>query len=89
MWLHIDSHDYAKATAGVAISDTPNGKFEYLGSMRPNGQMSRDMSLFKDNDGRAYHICSSENNATLYISLLSDDYLHHSGRFTRNFIRQS
>lgn len=89
MWLHVDSHDYAKAAAGVAVSDTPTGNFEYLGSMRPNGQMSRDMTLFKDDDGKAYHVYSSEENKTLYISLLTDDYLKPAGQFTRNFIDQS
>ncbi len=89
MWLHVDSDDYGKAAAGVAISDTPNGTFSYLGSMRPNGEMSRDMTLYKDRDGRAYHIYSSEHNATLYISLLTDDYLKPSGVFTRNFIDRS
>lgn len=89
MWLHVDSHDYAKAAAGVAVSDTPNGQFEYLGSMRPNDVMSRDMTLFKDDDGKAYHVYSSEENVTLYISLLSDDYLQPAGEFTRNFIEQS
>ena len=48
-----------------------------------NGQMSRDMTLFVDDDGKAYHIYSSENNATLHISLLSNDYLSHSGQFVR------
>lgn len=89
MWLHVDSHDYAKAAAGVAVCDTPNGEFTYLGSMRPNGQMSRDMTLFKDDDGKAYHVYSSEENRTLYISLLTDDYLKPSGQYTRNFIDQS
>ena len=85
MWLHVDSHDYAKAASGVAVCDSPTGKFEYLGSMRPNGEMARDMTLFKDDDGKAYHIYSSEENSTLYISLLTDDYLQPSGQFTRNF----
>ena len=89
MWLHVDSDDYSKAAAGVAVSDTPTGKYTYLGSMWPNGQMSRDMTLFKDDDGKAYHLYSSENNATMYISLLTDDYLQPSGQFTRNFIDQS
>ncbi|GHT03539.1 glycosyl hydrolase family 43 [Bacteroidia bacterium] len=86
MWLHVDSHDYAKAAAGVAVSDSPAGPFEYLGSFRPNGQMSRDMTLFKDDDGKAYQVYSSEENQTLYISLLTDDYLQPAGIFTRNFI---
>jgi hypothetical protein len=89
MWLHVDSHDYSKASTGVAVSDSPAGKFKYLETIRPNGQMSRDMTIFKDNDGKAYHICSSEGNATLYISLLTDDYLQVSGRYTRNFVNQS
>lgn len=89
MWLHVDSHDYAKAAAGVAVCDSPIGNFEYLGSMRPNDAMSRDMTLFKDDDGKAYHFYSSEENKTLYISELSDDYLKPTGKFTRNFIDQS
>jgi Beta-xylosidase len=86
MWLHVESHDYAKAAAGVAVSDSPTGQFEYKGSFRPNGQMSRDMTLFQDSDGKAYHIYSSEHNATLQICLLSDDYLLPTTTYTRNFI---
>lgn len=85
MWMHIDSADYKKACAGVAVSDSPIGPFEYLGSFRPNGEMSRDQTVFVDDDGRAYHVCSSEENSTLYISLLTEDYLKPSGCFTRNF----
>ena len=47
------------------------------------GQMSRDMTLFVDDDGKAYHIFSSEENLTLHIAELTDDYLHHTGRYTR------
>ncbi len=47
------------------------------------GQMSRDMTLFVDDDGRAYHIFSSEENLTLHIAELTADYLHHTGRYTR------
>lgn len=86
MWMHIDTEDYAAARAGVAVSDRPEGPFTYLGSMRPNGQMSRDQTLFKDVDGKAYQICSSENNATMYINELTEDYLQPTGRFRRIFI---
>lgn len=88
MWLHVDSHDYAKAAAGVAISDSPVGLFKYLSSIRPNGQMSRDMTIFKDDNGKAYQVCSSENNSTLYVNELTDDYLIPSGSFTRNFMNE-
>jgi hypothetical protein len=89
MWLHIDSEDYSYARAGVAVSDRPEGPYAYLGSFRPNGQMSRDMTLFKDDDGKAYHIFSSEKNTTMHISLLTDDYLRPSGIEKRIFIGMS
>lgn len=47
------------------------------------GQMARDMQLFVDTDGRAYHIFASEENLTLHIAELSDDYLSHTGRYIR------
>ena len=47
------------------------------------GQMSRDMTLYVDDDGKAYHIFSSEDNLTLHIAELTADYLHHTGRYTR------
>ena len=89
MWMHIESPDYEKAHAGVAISDNPIGPFTYLGSFKPNGSDSRDQTIFKDDDGKAYHICSSEWNKTLYISLLNDDYTYPSGVYVRRFIGQS
>lgn len=52
---------------------------------RQGGQMSRDMTLFTDDDGKAYHIYSSEDNLTLQIAELTEDYLSHSGRYIRIF----
>lgn len=89
MWAHVESADYSKAAAGVAVADSPTGPFEYLGSFRPNDAMSRDQTVFVDDDGKAYQFASSENNATLYINELTDDYLRPTGRYTRNFIGAS
>ncbi len=47
------------------------------------GQMARDMTLFVDDDGKAYHIYSSEENLTLHIAELSDDYLSYTGKYIR------
>ena len=47
------------------------------------GQMSRDMNIFQDDDGKAYIVSSSENNKTIQISELSDDYLSFTGVFSR------
>jgi len=50
------------------------------------GQMARDMNLFVDDDGKAYHIFSSEENTTTHIAELSDDYLSHTGKYVRCFV---
>jgi beta-xylosidase len=49
------------------------------------GQMARDMTLFVDDDGSAYHVYASEENGTLHLSQLSDDYLRPSGNYVRVF----
>jgi len=83
MWMHIDVQDYSAAKAGVAISDSPKGPFTFLRSERPNGNMARDMTVFQDDDGKAYHFFASENNATMHVCRLSDDYLYHTTAETR------
>ena len=47
------------------------------------GQMARDQTVFVDDDGKAYHIFSSEDNMTLNIAQLTEDYLRHNGSFVR------
>lgn len=49
------------------------------------GQMSRDMTVYVDDDEKAYLIHSSEENLTLHISELTDDYLD----FTKKWIRMA
>ena len=60
-------------------------QFNILGSHMEGGQMARDMTLFVDDDGKAYQLYSSEHNSTLHISLLTDDYLDHAGSYVRVF----
>ncbi len=83
MWMHVDANDYSYSQAGVAISDKPQGPYQYLGSIKPNGQMSRDMTIFKDDDKRAYLIYASEFNKTMHVCLLSEDYLSPTHVYTR------
>ena len=54
MYLHIDDSSYGEAAVGVATSNTVCGEYTYLGSARPLGFESRDIGLFKDDDGSAY-----------------------------------
>jgi hypothetical protein len=88
MWLHIDKPDYSLARAGVAVSERPEGPYQYAGSLRPNGEESRDMTLFKDDDDKAYLVYSSEQNNTMHICLLSEDYLSPTKYYNRILINQ-
>ncbi|MBF4470539.1 glycoside hydrolase family 43 protein [Flavobacterium sp. HJJ] len=47
------------------------------------GQMSRDMTVYVDDNEKAYLIHSSEDNLTLHISELTDDYLDFTKKWTR------
>lgn len=47
------------------------------------GQMSRDMTLFVDDDGTAYHIAATEENYTLMISELNEEYTGFTERWIR------
>lgn len=49
------------------------------------GQMARDMNLFQDDDGKAYLIYTAEENSTVHISLLTDDYLTTAREYVRVF----
>lgn len=88
MWMHVDKKDYSYSQSGVAVSKTPTGPYRYLHSVKPNGQMARDMTVFQDTDGKAYLIFSSENNNTMQVCLLSDDYLSPTKTFTRILINK-
>ena len=74
----------SRANAGTwPVEGAPMDFDEYLKRDFGTGQMSRDMTLYVDDDGKAYHIFSSEENYTLHIAELTADYLHHTGRYTR------
>jgi len=49
------------------------------------GQMARDMTLFVDDDGSAYHVYASENNGTLHVSLLDETFTKPAGCYIRIF----
>jgi hypothetical protein len=49
------------------------------------GQMSRDMTLLVDDDRKAYLLTSGEDNLTLHLHELTDDYRGFTGKWTRIF----
>ena len=73
----------------VTKEDKQPGETNILARDFHGGQMARDMTLFVDDDGKAYHIYASENNATMHVSLLTDDYLNPAGKYARIFIGRS
>ncbi len=75
MWLHWEGQSYATAEAGVFTSPTIDGKYTLRSHLRPNNNMSRDDTLFKDDDGKAYFISAANENADLMLYELTDDYL--------------
>ncbi|HET6148189.1 MAG TPA: glycoside hydrolase family 43 protein [Polyangia bacterium] len=73
----------------VTETDKRPGKDQPLARDFEGGQMARDMTLFVDDDGKAYQFYASEENATMHVSLLTDDYLKPAGKYARIFIGRS
>lgn len=77
MWMHFENgQDYCDAAAAVATCDSPDGDFVYHGHFNPYGYMSRDCTLFQDEDGTAYFISAARDNADLHVYRLTDDYMN-------------
>ncbi|HWQ93707.1 MAG TPA: glycoside hydrolase family 43 protein [Clostridia bacterium] len=90
MWMHLEQRGYHFARAGIAQAEAPAGPFTFLNAIRPItndfqfpadanrqkefGGTYRDMTLFQDDDGRAYAYYASENNATLYVVRLNAQF---------------
>lgn len=76
MWMHKEGSatDYSEARAAVAVSDTVDGDYNWRGSFRPLGHMSRDITTFVDTDGTGYMISAANENADLHVYRLTPDY---------------
>ena len=74
-----------KYCGGIGCLPAHVDSLNILGRDFEKGQMARDMNLFVDDNGKAYHLYSSEENSTLHISQLTDDYLSYSGNYARFF----
>ncbi|KAK3384126.1 glycosyl hydrolase [Lasiosphaeria ovina] len=74
LWMHMDSGSYGEARVAVATGDSVCGKYQYIRSFQPLGRESRDMGLFKDDDGKGY-LLTEDRKYGLRIVALSDDYL--------------
>lgn len=77
LWVHFENGmNYKDAACAIATCNTPDGDFVYHGHFNPYGYMSRDCTLFQDEDGTAYFISAARDNADLHVYRLQDDYLN-------------
>ena len=88
MYFHLENHERSLklASAGIAAADRPAGPFSFVRATRPNGDDCRDMTLFLDDDGSAWHFFSSERNKTMHIVRLKEDFIGYDGPTCRIFI---
>lgn len=93
LWCHYVKYpgdhgdDVGTGDAGVAVCDTVNGTYKWLGYTRPIDNLGkvRDCTLFKDLDGNAYFIYDRQvdEDRCLHIVRLSEDYLHFTDVYKR------
>ena len=75
--------------ADATAAEKELSRTNYLARDFKTGQMARDQTVFVDDDGKAYLFYSSEENPTMHVSLLTDDYLHTAGTYQRIFVGRS
>ncbi len=73
----------------VTQQDKKPGASNYLARDFKAGQMARDLTVFVDDDQKAYLFYSSEENGTMHVSALSDDYLSVGAKYVRAFVGRS
>ena len=56
MWMIVDNANRSLAMAGVATSDHANGPFTFVRSFYPDGNRTRDQTIFQEDGGSAYLI---------------------------------
>ncbi|MFH8252278.1 glycoside hydrolase family 43 protein [Microbacterium sp. B2969] len=91
---------YARSMAAVAVADSPAGPFKMTGAYRMYNRsnyqacttsavpgQARDMTVFQDADGTAYIVYSSEENNSLYVSKLNEDYTNVEHTTTTDPVR--
>ncbi len=77
MWAHYENgKDYNDAACCIATCDTPDGDYVYHGHFNPYGYMSRDCTLFLDDDGTAYFVSASRDNADLHVYRITEDFMN-------------
>jgi hypothetical protein len=75
IWGHYENGiNYSEARVIVATSSTIDGNYAFKGSFRPLDFSSRDMTLYQDDDGKAYLISATNNNYDLNVYRLNASF---------------
>ena len=87
LWFHLEfaGEGYNTARVAVCSSSTVLGPYTFVRSFRPSNNMSRDQTVFVDDDGIGYHFYSSRDNYDMRVHSLTDDFLNTSGQDTMIF----
>lgn len=77
LWFHLElaGQGYNAARVATCVADQITGPYEFVRSFRPNDNMSRDQTIFVDNDGTGYHFYSSRDNYDMRLHTMTDDFL--------------
>ena len=77
LWFHLElnGQGYSAARVATCVADKITGPYEFVRSFRPNGNMSRDQTIFVDDDGTGYHFYSSRENYDMRLHTMTDDFL--------------
>ncbi|SES92419.1 RICIN domain-containing protein [[Clostridium] polysaccharolyticum] len=89
MWMHWENaSDYDESRCAVAYCDTVDGNYTYQESFRPMantgvvydhgkpGYMSKDCTVFVDDDGSGYFMSAGNDNGDLMLYKLTRDFRH-------------
>ncbi|TDD21531.1 beta-xylosidase [Nonomuraea diastatica] len=84
LWMRKEKKegDFSQGRVAVATSPTVDGDYRYRGSYRPLNDKSFDMTVFRDDDGQAYLISTTNAQEDLTIFRLTPDYLRVAARVT-------
>ncbi|MDO5576966.1 MAG: RICIN domain-containing protein, partial [Fibrobacter sp.] len=75
MWMHYEGHNaYSLAHVACATSPSITEEFTFHEHFRPLDIDSRDINVYKDDDGKGYLISSTNTNSRVRIFLLNENY---------------
>ena len=87
--MYLKTQNGTNCDMGIATSSTPDGQFTLKGNYKVFGYQIGDMSVYQDEDGKAYFLCvwdsvpgaNSGDKSEQTIGSISSDYLSLSQKF--------